>query len=112
MDIGTGRGGGVVSLAILLGSKPDYIILASHTVNIEEIKKNIEAIELLSGKKVIGITINSKNMDLKQAELKNRLNDISNKLNIPVAELIKKINFEEFINCMVDIIRNHKKIKI
>ena len=110
LDIGTGRGGGVVSLAILLGSKPDYIILASHTLNIGEIKKNIETIELLGGKKVIGITINSKNIDLEYGELKNKLNDISDKLNIPVAELVKKINFEEFIKNIVELIQNNKNI--
>ncbi|AEH06185.1 DUF1611 domain-containing protein [Methanothermococcus okinawensis] len=61
LEVGTGRGGGVISIAILLGSNPDYIILASNTDDINCIKKNINTIELLSGKKVIGITINGKN---------------------------------------------------
>jgi uncharacterized NAD-dependent epimerase/dehydratase family protein len=102
LEVGTGRGGGVISLSILLGSKPDYIILASNTVDIEDIKRNINIIELLSGKKVIGITINSKNLNLNEKDFKDLLNDISYKLNIPVADVVKGINLDEFIENIVE----------
>jgi uncharacterized NAD-dependent epimerase/dehydratase family protein len=97
LEVGTGRGGGIISLSILLGSKPDYVILASNTVDIEYIKKNINAIELLSDSKVIGITINDKNLNLNKNNTEDLLNNISSKLNIPVANVITGTNLDEFI---------------
>ncbi|WP_292460435.1 DUF1611 domain-containing protein [Methanothermococcus sp.] len=102
LEVGTGRGGGVISLSILLGSKPDYIILASNTVNIDDIKRNINIIELLTGKRVIGITINGKNF--KRDNI--LLDKISHKLNIPVADVVKGINLDEFIEYIVENIKN------
>ena len=97
LEVGTGRGGGIISLSILLGSKPDYVILASNTVDIEYIKKNINAIELLSGSRVIGITINDKNLNLNKNNTEDLLNNISSKLNIPVANVITGTNLDEFV---------------
>ena len=98
LEIGTGRGGGVISTAILMGSKPDFIILSTKETNIELIKKNIKIIELLSDKKVIGITFNSKNLGYERT--KRTIEYLSSKLNLPVADVVKNINLKEFVDCV------------
>ena len=103
LEVGTGRGGGVVSLSILQGSKPDYIILASNTLNTMEIERNIRAIEILSGKRVIGITINGKyaGETYNNEDYRDILNNISEKFNIPVADVIRGIYSKEFIKGII-----------
>ncbi len=103
LEIGTGRGGGVISLSILLGSKPDYVLLASNTLDIATIKKNIKAIELLSGSKVIGLTINDKNLNL-SLDFDTISKNISSKLNIPVANVITGFNLDVLIDYIVDVL--------
>ena len=41
LEVGTGRGGGLISISVLFGSKPDFSILASDTTDLEFIKKNV-----------------------------------------------------------------------
>ncbi|AXI25018.1 ATPase [Methanofervidicoccus sp. A16] len=97
LEVGTGRGGGVVSLSILYGSKPDYIILASDTLNVEEIERHIRVLELVSNRKVIGITVNGKRFKNLGESYEEILNKISKRLNIPVVDTVKGIYLEEFI---------------
>ncbi|MBW9223466.1 DUF1611 domain-containing protein [Methanothermococcus sp. SCGC AD-155-E23] len=104
LEVGTGRGGGVVSLSILYGSKPDYILLASDTLNIEEIERHIKVLESLSNVKVVGVTINGrkfKNLGERYRELLNR---ISRRLNVPVSDVVRGIYLEEFIEHICNIL--------
>lgn len=115
LEVGTGRGGGVISLSILLGSRPDFILLASNTADSKEIKRNINLVEDLTGKKVIGVTLNGKNISTtisdseKHSSNNQNLEDIINKLNlelgIPVAEVIKGINLQNLVD---EIVKNIK----
>ncbi|GBF36110.1 hypothetical protein MHHB_P0335 [Methanofervidicoccus abyssi] len=98
LEVGTGRGGGVVSLSILYGSKPDYIILASNTLNVEEIERHIKVLEMLSNKKVIGITINGRRFKNLGENYREILDKISKRLNIPVVDVVKRTYLEEFID--------------
>lgn len=99
LEVGTGRGGGLISISVLFGSKPDFSILASDTTDLEFIKKNISAIELLSGKPVIGVTLNSKNItDEKLADL---IEDLSKNLDLPVSDVLKGINLEKLIDSII-----------
>ena len=97
LEVGTGRGGGVVSLSILYGSKPDYIILASNTLNVKEIERHIKVLELVSNGKVIGITVNGRRFKNLGEGYREVLDRISKKLNIPVVDVVKGIHLEEFI---------------
>ncbi|ABR55293.1 H+-transporting two-sector ATPase, A subunit [Methanococcus vannielii SB] len=99
LEVGTGRGGGLISITVLFGSKPDFTILASDTDNLEVIKKNISAIELLSGKPVIGITLNLKNRE--SENLKNSIKKLENEFNLPVSDVLKGINLEKLIDSIV-----------
>ena len=67
-------------------------------LSIELIKKNIKIIELLSDKKVIGITFNSKNLGYERT--KRTIEYLSSKLNLPVADVVKNINLKEFVDCV------------
>ncbi|EHP84638.1 DUF1611 domain-containing protein [Methanotorris formicicus] len=98
LEVGTGRGGGVISTAILMGSKPDFTILATKETNIELIKKNIKIIELLSDKEVVGITFNSKNLGFEKTE--KVINYLSSNLNLPVADVVKNINLKDIVDCI------------
>ncbi|HIP84377.1 MAG TPA: DUF1611 domain-containing protein [Methanothermococcus okinawensis] len=97
LEVGTGRGGGVTSLSILYGSKPDYIILASDTLDVGEIERHIKVLESLSNRRVIGVTVNgSKFKDLDNG-YREALDRISRSLDIPVVDMIRGIYLEEFI---------------
>ncbi|MBW9221865.1 DUF1611 domain-containing protein [Methanothermococcus sp. SCGC AD-155-C09] len=104
LEVGTGRGGGVVSLSILQGSKPDYIILASNTLNTMEIERNIRAIEILSNKRVIGITINGKYAGeaYSNEDYRDILNNISEEFNMPVADVIRGIYSKDFVKSIME----------
>ncbi len=97
LEIGTGRGGSISSLSILLGSRPDYVILASNTVDTDCIKKHIDAINLISGSEVIGITINSKNLNSNEEDIKDAMSNISSKFGVPVANVITGTNLKDLI---------------
>ncbi|ABO35528.1 H+-transporting two-sector ATPase, A subunit [Methanococcus maripaludis C5] len=96
LEVGTGRGGGLISIAVLFGSKPDFTILASDTLDLEVIKKNISAIELLSGKPVIAVTLNSKYMD--EERLEESIEKLSKELDLPVVDVLKGINLDKLLN--------------
>ncbi|WP_459201958.1 DUF1611 domain-containing protein [Methanococcus sp. CF] len=96
LEVGTGRGGGLISIAVLFGSKPDFTILASDTQDLEVIKKNISAIELLSGKPVIAVTLNSRCMN--EEKLKESIETLSKELGIPVVDVLKRINLDKLLD--------------
>ncbi|MBA2858787.1 putative NAD-dependent epimerase/dehydratase family protein [Methanococcus maripaludis] len=96
LEVGTGRGGGLISIAVLFGSKPDFTILASDSQDLEIIKKNISAIELLSGKPVIAVTLNSRCMN--EENLEESIEKMSKELAIPVVDVLKGINLDKLIN--------------
>lgn len=106
LEVGTGRGGGVISLSILQGSKPDYIILASNTLNTTEIERNIRAIEILSNKRVIGITINGRyaGETYNDEDYEDILYTISEEFNLPVADVIRDIYSKEFVKCIMELL--------
>jgi uncharacterized NAD-dependent epimerase/dehydratase family protein len=105
LEVGTGRGGGIISLSILFGSKPDYVILASNTADINQIKKNIKAIEFLSESKVVGITLNNKNLNLNEEKLKKLSINIFSELNIPVANVVGGVNLNMFVNNIIELLK-------
>ncbi|MBP2172910.1 DUF1611 domain-containing protein [Methanococcus voltae] len=109
LEVGTGRGGSVISIALLLGSNPDYILLASDLLDLEDITKHILATELLTGKKVIGVTVNSKKLFDSESdeEISLILRDISKKLNLPVTDVIGRINLDELLEEIIKLLKNN-----
>ncbi|MCS3900955.1 DUF1611 domain-containing protein [Methanococcus voltae] len=109
LEVGTGRGGSVISIALLVGSNPDYILLASDLLDLDDIKKHISATELLTDKKVIGITLNSKKLFYSQSdeEISLILKNISTELNLPVSDVIGRINLDELVKKIIELTNNN-----
>ena len=63
----------------------------------EEIERHIKVLELVSNRKVIGITVNGRRFKNLGESYEEILNKISKRLNIPVVDTVKGIYLEEFI---------------
>jgi uncharacterized NAD-dependent epimerase/dehydratase family protein len=98
---------------LLAAGRPDFVILQHAPKRLEydgfpgipmhPLSRQIEAIEVISGKKVIAITLNHENMD--EREIRNEAEKIQNELGIPAFDVLSD-GPENLMKVLLPLVKN------
>ncbi|WP_456466164.1 DUF1611 domain-containing protein [Methanopyrus sp.] len=100
LEVGTGRGGALASLTILLGSDPDKMILATRPELKDRLQDAAEVATLLTGARIQFVSVNGK--DLSESEVRRFCREVESELGYPAADPLKMP--EEFRELVLDLI--------
>ncbi|MGC9342986.1 MAG: DUF1611 domain-containing protein [Bacteroidales bacterium] len=103
---------------LLAAGRPDYVILQHAPKRLEydgfpgyvlhPLQKQIEAVEIISGKKVIAITINHENMN--EFEIRKEAEKIEKEFGIPAIDILK-FGPEDLLKVIIPFIRKYNELK-
>ncbi|WP_456455357.1 DUF1611 domain-containing protein [Methanopyrus sp.] len=100
LEVGTGRGGSLAALTILLGSDPDRVVVTTRPELLNELQDVVEVVTLLTGARVQFVSVNGK--DYSEEEVHEVCERIEDEFGLPAADPIKME--EEFSDLVLDLI--------
>jgi len=96
LEVGTGRGGALAALTILLGSDPDKMVLATRPELRDKIQDAAEVATMLTGARVQFISVNGKGHS--ESEVRRFCREIEAEFGYPAADPLRmREEFEELV---------------